>query len=318
MLAMILKMSAVTALYVILTVVIWRFTRKRKLSFLSKTVIGVIYGLCAVLSTHFGIDYSDMLLNVRDLGPLSAGLFFDPVSGILAGLIGGIERFIVGTYFNVGSYTRIACSVSTCLAGFIAAGMHIVLFKRKKPSAMYAFFMGAVMEVFHMYVVFITHRNDMSMAFYVVKTCSPPMIIFTGLGMVASSLALKVCTGEWTNPFRKRKEEEIPVSKRFQAWLFLVTFAVLAINLTFSLSLQSRTAEQNTSSTLTTVSEDVLKTYKGLQQIEDDIPILRVVVHEIGGHAHEAWVVHRGVLHRGASDRVQREEGGPSGVLPFE
>ena len=271
MLAMILKMSAVTALYVILTVVIWKFTGKRKISFPVKIVIGVIYGLCAVLSTHFGIDYNDMLLNVRDLGPLSAGLFFDPLSGILAGLIGGIERYIVGTYFGIGAYTRIACSVSTCLAGFVAAGMHIFLFKRKKPSATYAFFMGAVMEVFHMYVVFITHRNDMSMAFYVVKTCSPPMIIFTGLGMVASSFALKICAGEWHNPFRKRKGEEIPVSKRFQVWLFLVTFAVLTINLTFSLNLQTRTAEQNTANTLAMVSENVRKTYEGLQQIEDDI-----------------------------------------------
>ncbi len=272
MLSMILKMSAVTAIYVVLTVLIWKFTRKRRITLPIKLGIGVIYGFGAILSTHFGVDYSDMMLNVRDLGPLSAGLFFNPLSGILAGLIGGIERFIAGTYFGVGSYTRIACSVSTCLAGFVAAGMHIVLFKRKKPSAMYAFFMGAVMEVFHMYVVFITHRNDMSMAFYVVKTCSPPMIIFTGLGMVASSIALKVCAGEWKNPFRKRKEEEIPVSRKFQSWLFIVTFVILALNLAFSLSLQSRTAEQNTATMLATSSDDIQKTYNELKQLEDSDP----------------------------------------------
>ena len=269
---MILKMSAVTAIYVVLTVLIWKFTRKRRITLPIKLGIGVIYGFGAILSTHFGIDYSDMLLNVRDLGPLSAGLFFNPLSGILAGLIGGIERFIAGTYFGVGSYTRIACSVSTCLAGFVAAGMHIFLFKRKKPSATYAFFMGAVIEVFHMYVVFITHRNDMSMAFYVVKTCSPPMIIFTGLGMVASSIALKVCAGEWKNPFRKRKEEEIPVSRKFQSWLFIVTFVILALNLAFSLSLQSRTAEQNTATMLATSSDDIEKTYNELKQLEDSDP----------------------------------------------
>ena len=272
MLSMILKMSAVTAIYVVLTVLIWKFTRKRRITLPIKLGIGVIYGFGAILSTHFGIDYSDMLLNVRDLGPLSAGLFFNPLSGILAGLIGGIDRFIAGTYFGVGSYTRIACSVSTCLAGFVAAGMHIFLFKRKKPSATYAFFMGAVMEVFHMYVVFITHRNDMSMAFYVVKTCSPPMIIFTGLGMVASSIALKVCAGEWKNPFRKRKEEEIPVSRKFQSWLFIVTFVILALNLAFSLSLQSRTAEQNTATMLATSSDDIEKTYNELKQLEDSDP----------------------------------------------
>jgi len=268
---MILKMSAVTLLYVILTVVIWKITRKKKLSLPIKLVIGITYGLCSVLSTHFGIDYSDMLLNVRDLGPLSAGLFFDPFAGILAGLIGGIERFIVGTFFGVGSYTRIACSVSTCLAGFVAAAMHIFLFKRKKPSAIYAFFMGAVMEVFHMYVVFITHRSDMNMAFYVVKTCSPPMIIFTGLGMVGSSFALRIFAGEWKNPFRKKKEEEIPVSRRFQVWLFAVTLSILTINLFFSLSLQTRTAEQDAEKTMITLSTDIRQMYEELEKIEDSV-----------------------------------------------
>ena len=271
MLTMIMKMSAVTITYVILTLVIWKFTRKKKITFPIKIILGVIYGLCAVLSTHFGIDYSDMMLNVRDLGPLSAGLFFDPISGILAGLIGGIERFIVGTYFGIGSYTRIACSVSTCLAGFVAAGMHIFLFKRKKPSAIYAFFMGAVMEVFHMYVVFITHRNDMSMAFYVVKTCSPPMIIFTGLGMVGSSIALKIFAGEWKNPFRKRKEEEIPVSRRFQVWLFAVTLSILTINLLFSLDVQTRTAKQGAEKTMSTLSEDIRQMYEEMEKIGEDV-----------------------------------------------
>ena len=271
MVTMILKMSAVTLLYVILTVVIWKFTKGKKISIPLKFVIGVIYGLCSVLSTHFGIDYSDMMLNVRDLGPLSAGLFFDPFSGILAGLIGGIERFIVGTYFGIGSYTRIACSVSTCLAGFVAAAVHIFLFKRKKPSAIYAFFMGAVMEVFHMYVVFITHRSDMSMAFYVVKTCSPPMIIFTGLGMVGSSFALKIFAGEWSNPFRKKKGEEIPVSRRFQVWLFAVTLSILTINLLFSLSLQTRTAEQSAEKTMISLSDDIRQMYEELEKFEDSM-----------------------------------------------
>ena len=266
MLTMILKMTAVTSLYVLLTALIWKRVQGRKLSLSAKLVIGVIYGLCAVLSTHFGVDYVNMMLNVRDMGPLSAGLFFDPISGIVAGLIGGIERYIAGTYWGVGSYTRIACSVSTCLAGFVAAAMNIFIFKHKKPSPIYAFFMGAVMEVFHMYVVFITHRSDMNMAFYVVKTCAPPMIIFTGLGMAASSAVLKVLAGEWKNPLRKVSAEEIPVSQKFQFWLFAVTFAILAFNLNFSFFMQTKTADQNARDTLATVSGDIRRTYVELSQ----------------------------------------------------
>ncbi len=270
MITMILKMSGVTLLYVLLTMLIWKQGQGRKMTPLRKLVIGLIYGLCAVLSTHFGVDYSHMMLNVRDMGPLSAGLFFDPISGIIAGLVGGIERYIAGTYWGVGSYTRIACSVSTCLAGFLAAAMHIYIFKRKKPSAIYAFFMGAVVEVFHMYVVFITHRNDMSMAFYVVRTCAPAMIVFTGVGMAGSSVALRVYAGEWKNPFRKMREDEIPVSQRFQAWLFAMTSAILVLNLLMSFGVQTQSAVQNASGTLAAVSEDIRRTYDQLRETEQN------------------------------------------------
>ena len=268
MITMILKMSGVTLLYVVLTVLIWRQCQGRRMTWPRKLVIGLIYGLCAVLSTHFGVDYSHMMLNVRDMGPLSAGLFFDPVSGIIAGLIGGIERYIAGTYWGIGSYTRIACSVSTCLAGFLAAAMHVYIFKRKKPSAIYAFFMGAVVEVFHMYVVFITHRNDMSMAFYVVRTCAPAMIVFTGLGMALSSTVLRVIAGEWKNPFRKMREEEVPVSQRFQTWLFAMTLSILVLNLILSFGVQTQAAIQNADNTLTAVSGDIRLTYERLRQTE--------------------------------------------------
>lgn len=265
---MILKMTLVTALYVLLTTLIWYRTKDKELKTTDRIIIGVIYGLCSILSTHFAIDYKHMLLNVRDLGPLSAGLFFDPVSGIIAGLIGGIERYIAGTWWGVGSYTRVACSVSTCLAGFLSAGMHVFIFKRKKPSAFYAFFMGAVMEVFHMYVVFITHREDMSMAFYVVKTCSPPMIIFSGIGLAVSSLILKALTGELWNPFERRNKEDISVTQRFQFWLFAVVFLVLMLNLVFEFQMQSQTARQDTRDELFRASAYISDTYTSLKQAE--------------------------------------------------
>ena len=274
MLAMIIKMTLVTALFVVLTTLIWKRTHQSVLTLTQKLLIGLVFGLCAVLSTHFGIDYSHMLLNVRDLGPLTAGLFFDPLSGIIAGLIGGIERYIAGTYWGIGSYTRIACSTSTCLAGFLSALLHVYLFKRKKPSGVYAFIMGAVMEVFHMYVVFITHRDDMSMAFYVVKICAPPMILFTGLGMAASSVVLRILAGEWRNPLRKVNPEEISVSQRFQFWLFGVTLSILTLNMLFSFALETQSAIQTARNTLADVSGDIREIYVKLKQNEDNIDTL--------------------------------------------
>ncbi len=250
MLTMILQMSGVTLLYIVLTAIVWRWTKDTRLGTFKKIVIGIIYGVFAILSTHYGILYENMIINVRDLGPLAAGLFFSPASGIIAGLLGGIERYIAGRFFGISSYTRVACSVSTCLAGFVAMGMNIKVFKGKKPSPFYAFFMGAVMEVFHMYVVFITHRSDMRMAFLVVKTCSIPMIIFTGLGLCMSSVMLQMFTGEFVNPFVRHSSEETPVSQRFQRWLFAVTSLVIVSIFVFSYVLQTRSAFQRSCITI--------------------------------------------------------------------
>ncbi|MCR4941038.1 MAG: SpoIIE family protein phosphatase [Treponemataceae bacterium] len=283
MISMILKMFGITALYVALTAAMWFWVKDKKLNLWKKITIGIVFGISSVLSTHFGVPYEHMVINVRDIGPLAAGLFFAPSSGVIAGLIGGIERYIAGTYFDVGSYTRIACSVSTCLAGFVALFMRKKIFNGKKPSPFYAFFMGSVMEVFHMYVVFITHRDDMRMAFTVVSTCSVPMIIFTGLGMAFSSILLQVLTGKWTNPFGKVKDDEIPLSQRFQRWLFIITSIVILGSFIFTFLLQTQSAYQNGKSTLesnfATIEENYLAGEKNLRA---DSNLIYVIVSAAG------------------------------------
>ena len=254
---MIIKMSLITLAYVAVTFLLWNAVKDRKLNVGSKIAIGFLYGILSAFSTHFGINYGDMVLNVRDLGPMAAGLFFSPLSGIIAGFIGGIERYIAGTCFEIGVYTTVACSISTCLAGFFAAFMNIYIFKGKKPSIAYAFFMGSVIEVFHMYVVFLTHRNDMEMAFYVVKICAPPMILFSGAGLAAISMLIKIRSGQWSNPFVAVPKEKIPVSSRFQGWLFGVTLSVLMLNFGFTFFMQTQTSLQDAKTDLISISRDI-------------------------------------------------------------
>lgn len=263
MLTMIIKMSLVTLLYVAITAMLKLWVQKDNTPVTNgkRIFIGVVYGICAILSTHFGVVYEHMALNVRDIAPLAAGLFFDPVSGIIAGLIGGVERYIAGTYFAVGSYTRIACSISTCLAGFLAAFLNVKLFKGKKPSPLYAMCLGAVMEVFHMYVVFITHRDDMKQAFYVVSTCSIPMIIFTGIGMALCAVVLLALSGKLKGRMRKPTEDKVSISSRLQLWLFICSLAMLILTFFFSFSVQTRSGIQNAQSTMDKGTQDVKEAY---------------------------------------------------------
>ena len=254
---MIAKMSLVTGAYVALTFLLWKSLQDRKLNAGDRLGLGFLYGLLSIFSTHFGIDYGNMVLNVRDLGPMAAGLFFDPVSGIIAGLIGGIERYIVGTGLGIGAYTTVACSISTCLAGFFAAFLNKFIFKGKKPSVAYAFFMGSVIEVFHMYVVFLTHREDMRMAFEVVRVCSVPMILFSGIGLMLCSVAIKKSLGELHSPFKAIPPSEVPVSNRFQTWMFGVTVFVLMTSFGFNYSMQSAAALQDAKIDLSSAARDI-------------------------------------------------------------
>ena len=261
MLVMILKMSGITAVYVGLTFLIWRNLKNREMTADIKIAIGLFFGLCSIYSTHFGIDYGDMLLNVRDIGPMAAGLFFDPVAGIIAGLIGGIERYYAGAYLGIASFTKVACSVSTCLAGFVAAFMRIVIFKGKRPSTPYACFMGAIMEVFHMYAVFFPHRDDLRAALHVVSVCAVPMIIFTGTGLALIAASIRYSEGEFRNPFMALKKKEMPVSQTFQIWLFGVASLVLIVNFALNYTMQSQAAIQNANEDLAVASQDISDTY---------------------------------------------------------
>ena len=260
-------MTAITLLYVALTAALklWVHTEKSVLTTKKRIFIGVLYGICAILSTHFGIIYEEMALNVRDIAPLAAGLFFDPVSGIIAGVIGGVERYIAAEFFGVGVYTKIACSVSTCLAGFLAAGLNIRLFHGKKPSPFYALSLGAVMEVFHMYMVMLTHRNNINAAFFVVNVCALPMIIFTALGMFFISVVLIAFAGKLTHALRKPREEDIPISVKFQAWLFIFIFSLIVITFIFNYMVQTRTALQNAQNTMEINTVDAEETYTYLK-----------------------------------------------------
>ena len=93
----------------------------RKWNYIVKQiVIGVLFGGVSAFASSVGVEWRGTTVNVRDAAPLSAGLIFGAPSGIIAGIIGGVYRWF-SVYWGGGKYTRIACSLATMLAGFVAA-----------------------------------------------------------------------------------------------------------------------------------------------------------------------------------------------------
>ena len=144
---------------------------------LKQFIIGVLFGLMAIFATTTigGFDIGDgTIMNVRDAAPICAGLIFGAPAGIIAGLIGGIYRFVAVYFGLAGTYTQIACSVSTILAGFIAAILRKYMFDNKKPTWLYGLGIGMVTEVLHMLMIFFTNMDDAVNAFEFVKICTLP------------------------------------------------------------------------------------------------------------------------------------------------
>ena len=263
---MLLRMTGATLLNVLITGILWKACHHKEVfSTRLKVLIGLIYGACAVAANHIGIDYGSLVLNVRDIAPLAAGLFFSPLSGLLAGFIGGVERFLAAELWDIGVFTKYACSISTCLAGVLAAVLNRKVYQGKRPSVTHAFFIGAVMEVFHMYAVLFTNRDQMQFAYYVVETAAIPMILFTAVGMTLCSMVIMRLSKEISDIGWKVPEEKIPVTVLFQRALLLVTIGLFVFNFIVSYNLQTRLMTENV-----TMNLDYLVSEKAAVYAESD------------------------------------------------
>ncbi len=190
-------------------------------------VVGVVFGLLAVAGTEFGIPMNGAQINCRDAAVLTAGLFFGAPAGIIAGFIGGVERWIAVAW-GVGTFTRVACSVSTVFAGWYAAFLRNFMFDRKKPGALLSLASGVVMEVIHLTMVFLTNMDESAKAISVVKSCSVPMIVANGIAVMISAIVVFLVSGGKID-YKKKK---VRVSQIIQRGLLVtVLFAFAATTL---------------------------------------------------------------------------------------
>ena len=219
-------------------------------------IIGVLFGLMAIFATTAsgGFDLGDgTIMNVRDASPLCAGLIFGAPAGIIAGCIGGTYRF-VSVYFGLaGEYTQIACSVSTILAGFIAALLRKFMFDNKKPTWLYGMGIGMVTEVLHMLMIFFTNMDDAVNAFEFVKICTLPMVIGNGLAVGMAVFIVSVIGRE---KFGLKKEQK-QISQTFQSWLLICIVIAFVATSSFSSVLQTGMSEVQTNKTIEMSLSDV-------------------------------------------------------------
>jgi len=255
-------------------------TKFNKLPYPAKQIIiGIVFGISACLATEFGIPTHDVVLNVRGASPLTAGLLFGGPAGIIAGIIGGVYRWL-SVYWGVGSYTRIACSLGTIIAGFVGAACRKFMFDNKKSSWFYGLFIGMTTEVLHMLLVFITHMTNIEKAFDIVKACAVPMILANGLSVMVAVLFITLVSKEKIiSKYKKRQ-----ITQTFSASLLICVVVAFVITSGFTYILQDSVSHSDVNNSLTMNIEDVEADIKNAsdQYILDVARTLKYDIEHVG------------------------------------
>lgn len=237
----IIKLIISSILPIMFSVIFYLAEKKtsfRKITYWQKQlIIGVVFGLLAVISTHFGIETEGAVINVRDAAPLSAGLIFGGPAGIIAGLIGGVERFFA-SFLGIGQSTQLACSFATLSAGFFAALMRKFIFDSKIPSVFYGLLVGITTEVFHMLLIYFTNLLNVYNAFEYIQDCTLPMTLCNGFTVMLSILSVSLLDNKKIRSKNKVKKIEYT----FRSRLLICVLIAFLVTSAFSFTVENHLA----------------------------------------------------------------------------
>ena len=215
-------------------------------------IVGVVFGCIAIYGTEAGVNVESATMNVRDAAPLVAGLFFSGPAGIIAGVIGGVER-VLAVSWGAGEFTAVACCLGTMFAGVYAALMRKYLFDSRMPSWPMAFATGVVVEVLHMLLVLQTNIDQVSRAFEVVHAVALPMIICVSVSVALSAIVLAKINGL---PLMTPRTER-GVAQIMQGYLLVGIVAAFFLTIGFTWLVQANISRSETTSLLQVNIQDV-------------------------------------------------------------
>ena len=236
-----------------------KYTPAKNLPHMAKQVIiGLLFGCVSAFASSYGVQWLGTTVNVRDAAPLSAGLIFGVPAGIISGFIGGLYRWF-SVYWGGGTYTQLACSAATILAGFMAAGLRKLMFDNKKPTWFYGICIAVVCEVIHMILIFLTNMDNSSYAFEFVKGATIPMILGNAAAVGSAIIIVSVLSHE---RFSRNKGGE-RIANTFQRWLLLCIVVAYLVTSIFTYILQNGIVKIETQEVFTSAINDVEADVKG-------------------------------------------------------
>ena len=228
-------------------------TKLEDLDYRKKQILyGAIFGIFSILGTELGVPINGAIINVRDAAPIICAIVLGGPAGIIAGIIGGIERFLA-VYWGAGEYTRWACTIATILAGFYGALFRRYIFDGHIPKPFYGFMAGIIVEIIHMNLIFITHFNNASSAINVVKACTVPMVTVNALVCGLAIIFVRIYKSRTEKSSVNEKES---VSRIFQRNLMILTIVGFLASTAFNIAMQTGVAQASVYNELTLSIDD--------------------------------------------------------------
>jgi PAS domain S-box-containing protein len=141
--------------------------------------LAIVFGLLSVYGMSSGITFYTANVNIRDFGPLAAGLACGPYVGLGAGIIGFLYRL------SVGGTNVYAVAIGPLTAG-IVGGLVYYYSNRELISTKYAVIITAVVESFVSAVAIVVRILDgdsVEKVITVIVNVALPMTVMTSIAV---------------------------------------------------------------------------------------------------------------------------------------
>lgn len=168
----------------------------------TRVLLIIVFGALSVYGTISGVSLNGAVLNVRDLGPMIAGLTCGPVVGIGAGLIGGFYRMAQGGPYMYTGF------IAPVLAGLLAGVVYIVN-KKELISSSYAVIFSIIVESL-ISLIAIMVATPASQVVMIITVVAIPMIAITTVGVfIFSTIIHNLLKEQKTRREKETLEHEI-------------------------------------------------------------------------------------------------------------
>lgn len=141
----------------------------------TQVLLIIFFGILSIFGTLTGLSIYGAVVNVRDLGPMAAGLICGPFIGIGSGVIGGLFRFAQG-----GPYMWTGLS-APILSGFLGGIMYLANKRQFVPTWVAVLYIGLSETLISCYTLVLVTKPEQF--FTVVTSVAIPMVVFNIIGM---------------------------------------------------------------------------------------------------------------------------------------